>query len=110
MIKWHSLNSTPNFCVLYNIVTGVISVFCGSKSSADLCSKSPLSSNETEAKREHEVKTIGTHRGRFNCDEVLTCYMLKVLPEYKDARYTMINYSYMYSNSRISVKKQLTNL
>ena len=53
----------------------------------DLCSKSPLSSNEAEAKREHEVKTIGTHSGRFNCDEVLACYMLKVLPEYKDARY-----------------------
>lgn len=61
------------------------------------------------------MKTIGTHSGRFNCDEVLACYMLKVLPEYKDARYTVIfytkiNYSYMYSNSKISVKKQLTNL
>ena len=52
--------------------------------------KSPLSNNEAEAKSEHEVKTIGTHSGRFNCDEVLACYMLKVLPEYKDARYTVI--------------------
>lgn len=29
--------------------------------------------------------TIGTHNGTFHCDEVLACYMLKLLPEYKDA-------------------------
>nr|XP_021183277.2 MYG1 protein C27H6.8 [Helicoverpa armigera] len=28
---------------------------------------------------------IGTHDGVFHCDEVLACYMLKVLPLYKDA-------------------------
>lgn len=28
---------------------------------------------------------IGTHDGVFHCDEVLACYMLKLLPEYKDA-------------------------
>ncbi|KAL7290974.1 hypothetical protein TKK_0015120 [Trichogramma kaykai] len=28
---------------------------------------------------------IGTHSGTFHCDEVLACYMLKLLPEYKDA-------------------------
>lgn len=28
---------------------------------------------------------IGTHNGTFHCDEVLACYMLKILPEYKDA-------------------------
>ena len=28
---------------------------------------------------------IGTHNGTFHCDEVLACYMLKLLPEYKDA-------------------------
>ncbi|XP_069361948.1 MYG1 exonuclease isoform X2 [Maniola hyperantus] len=28
---------------------------------------------------------IGTHDGVFHCDEVLACYMLKRLPEYKDA-------------------------
>ena len=44
----------------------------------------------SEAKREHEVKTIGTHGGLFHCDEVLACYMLKVLPEYKDARYMYV--------------------
>ena len=49
--------------------------------------KSSSTSSEPEAKREHEVKTIGTHNGRFHCDEVLACYMLQVLPEYKDARY-----------------------
>lgn len=31
------------------------------------------------------VKTIGTHDGKFHCDEVLACSMLKLLPEYKDA-------------------------
>ncbi|PZC83013.1 hypothetical protein B5X24_HaOG208880 [Helicoverpa armigera] len=28
---------------------------------------------------------IGTHDGVFHCDEVLACYMLKLLPLYKDA-------------------------
>ncbi|XP_063832641.1 MYG1 exonuclease [Ostrinia nubilalis] len=28
---------------------------------------------------------IGTHDGVFHCDDVLACYMLKLLPEYKDA-------------------------
>lgn len=28
---------------------------------------------------------IGTHSGVFHCDEVLACYMLKTLPQYKDA-------------------------
>ena len=30
-------------------------------------------------------KVIGTHNGRFHCDEALACYMLKKLPEYSDA-------------------------
>jgi len=28
---------------------------------------------------------IGTHSGTFHCDEALACFMLKSLPEYKDA-------------------------
>uniref|UniRef100_H2YVQ9 Uncharacterized protein n=1 Tax=Ciona savignyi TaxID=51511 RepID=H2YVQ9_CIOSA len=28
---------------------------------------------------------IGTHNGTFHCDEVLACYLLKLLPRYKDA-------------------------
>lgn len=28
---------------------------------------------------------IGTHDGVFHCDEVMACYMLKLLPQYKDA-------------------------
>ncbi|GAB6022277.1 UPF0160 protein myg1, mitochondrial, variant 2 [Chamberlinius hualienensis] len=28
---------------------------------------------------------IGTHNGTFHCDEVLACYMLKTLPQYKDS-------------------------
>lgn len=31
-------------------------------------------------------KRIGTHDGKFHCDEVLGCFMLKQLPEYKDAK------------------------
>lgn len=30
-------------------------------------------------------KLIGTHNGNFHCDEVLACFMLKQLDEYKDA-------------------------
>lgn len=29
------------------------------------------------------VKTIGTHNGTFHCDEVLACFFLRQLPEYK---------------------------
>lgn len=28
---------------------------------------------------------IGTHDGVFHCDESLACYLIKLLPEYKDA-------------------------
>ncbi|XP_011403086.2 PREDICTED: UPF0160 protein MYG1, mitochondrial-like [Amphimedon queenslandica] len=31
------------------------------------------------------IPKIGTHNGKFHCDEVLACYMLKVLPEYQEA-------------------------
>lgn len=31
---------------------------------------------------------IGTHSGSFHCDEALAVYMLKLLPEYKDASVT----------------------
>ncbi|XP_056130636.1 UPF0160 protein MYG1, mitochondrial isoform X2 [Lampris incognitus] len=31
------------------------------------------------------AKKIGTHNGSFHCDEVLACYFLRQLPEYKDA-------------------------
>lgn len=30
-------------------------------------------------------KKIGTHNGTFHCDEVLACFFLRQLPEYKDA-------------------------
>ena len=30
--------------------------------------------------------SIGTHNGTFHCDEVLACWMLKQLPQYKDAK------------------------
>lgn len=31
------------------------------------------------------TKKIGTHSGVFHCDEALACFMLKQLPEYRDA-------------------------
>ncbi|XP_029358369.1 MYG1 exonuclease isoform X2 [Echeneis naucrates] len=31
------------------------------------------------------VKKIGTHNGTFHCDEALACFLLRQLPEYKDA-------------------------
>ncbi|XP_077430517.1 MYG1 exonuclease isoform X2 [Vanacampus margaritifer] len=31
------------------------------------------------------TKKIGTHNGTFHCDEVLACFFLRQLPEYKDA-------------------------
>ncbi|XP_067642521.1 MYG1 protein [Eurosta solidaginis] len=49
------------------------------------------SRNETtvtanEAKRlRSDPPVIGTHSGTFHCDEVLACFMLKQLPEYKNA-------------------------
>ncbi len=32
-----------------------------------------------------EVVKVGTHDGIFHCDEVLACYLLKLLPQYKNA-------------------------
>lgn len=31
---------------------------------------------------------IGTHNGTFHCDEVLACYLLRQLPEYKVTKYS----------------------
>ncbi|XP_018799334.1 PREDICTED: UPF0160 protein C27H6.8 isoform X1 [Bactrocera latifrons] len=45
-----------------------------------------MSSDCVSAKRpRNEVPVIGTHSGTFHCDEVLACFMLKQLPEYKNA-------------------------
>jgi uncharacterized UPF0160 family protein len=32
------------------------------------------------------IKSIGTHDGKFHCDEVLACFMLRLLPEYSNAQ------------------------
>jgi hypothetical protein len=45
-------------------------------------------SGESKSEKENHVKTIGTRDGHV-CGEALACYMLKVLPEYKDARYSV---------------------
>ncbi len=39
-----------------------------------------------ELKKVAMAKSIGTHSGTFHCDEVLACYMLRLLPEYQGAR------------------------
>ncbi|KZS21034.1 UPF0160 protein MYG1, mitochondrial [Daphnia magna] len=36
-------------------------------------------------KKMNSRKIIGTHDGKFHCDEVLACAMLKLLPQYADA-------------------------
>ena len=41
---------------------------------------------DSEPKKPCVTKTIGTHNGTFHCDEALACYMLKLLPEYIDAK------------------------
>ncbi|XP_071795449.1 MYG1 exonuclease-like [Asterias amurensis] len=38
-----------------------------------------------ETKRQCTKKIIGTHNGSFHCDEALACFLLRRLPEYKDA-------------------------
>ncbi|XP_050679586.1 MYG1 protein [Leptidea sinapis] len=40
----------------------------------------------TQLSKSISTMKIGTHDGVFHCDEVLACYMLKQLPEYKDAQ------------------------
>jgi uncharacterized UPF0160 family protein len=40
---------------------------------------------EVAAKCARRNAKIGTHNGSFHCDEVLACFMLTCLPEYKDA-------------------------
>ncbi|XP_059170286.1 MYG1 exonuclease-like isoform X2 [Physella acuta] len=41
--------------------------------------------SEPASKQPHLMKKIGTHNGTFHCDEVLACFMLTHLDEYKDA-------------------------
>ena len=49
-------------------------------------------SAEPDSKKPCSSKLIGTHSGTFHCDEALACFMLKLLPEYKDARFDTINH------------------
>jgi len=47
-----------------------------------------LTMPEVEAKKKDDGASIliGTHDGTFHCDEVLACWMLKQLPQYKTAK------------------------
>lgn len=46
-----------------------------------------LSRPMSTEKKMNARKVIGTHDGKFHCDEVLACAMLKLLPVYKFAFY-----------------------
>ncbi|KAJ8888658.1 hypothetical protein PR048_008150 [Dryococelus australis] len=41
--------------------------------------------DEPSVKIRKMEQTVGTHNGVFHCDEVLACFMLKLLPQYKNA-------------------------
>ena len=43
------------------------------------------SNGDSDKKRPHLMKKIGTHSGTFHCDEALACALLTTLSEYKDA-------------------------
>lgn len=45
----------------------------------------PTMSGEPVQKKLHGCPKIGTHNGSFHCDEVLACFLLKQLDQYKDA-------------------------
>ncbi|KAG7493499.1 hypothetical protein JOB18_009987 [Solea senegalensis] len=60
--------------------------FC-SRSVDDICFRPRHMSSEAKRLRSEKMtgKKIGTHNGSFHCDEVLACFFLRQLPEYKDA-------------------------
>jgi len=41
--------------------------------------------SDITTKRLKSTMRIGTHNGGFHCDELLACFMLTRLPQYKDA-------------------------
>ncbi|XP_063382452.1 MYG1 exonuclease [Cydia fagiglandana] len=45
----------------------------------------PITRTFSVSKLLYKNMKIGTHDGVFHCDEVLACFMLKQLPQYKDA-------------------------
>ncbi|XP_069133181.1 MYG1 exonuclease-like [Argopecten irradians] len=46
----------------------------------------PMSGDCPAAKKARVDMKIGTHNGSFHCDEVLACFLLRQLPQYKDAQ------------------------
>jgi len=52
----------------------------------DVLDRIRLTSVLSEFPEEHEGPVLCTHSGHFHCDESLACAMLKILPEFKDAR------------------------
>ena len=81
MVKGHHLNILP--VAAYIVLESHVS-----STGRWLMSSSPRS--ESKSNKNTNAKTIGTHDGRICGDEALACYMLKVLPEYQDARYMYV--------------------
>ncbi|XP_005111711.1 MYG1 exonuclease [Aplysia californica] len=50
-----------------------------------LLNKLSTMTGEPAEKKLHGTPKIGTHNGSFHCDEVLACFLLKQLDQYKDA-------------------------
>lgn len=57
----------------------------GSFSSSVMSTNTHSSTDEPDVKRSTMPKKIGTHNGTFHCDEALACFLLQLLPEYKDS-------------------------
>lgn len=64
------LNSQVSFCSLFVDVTRIEPRYMSSQPKR-LCTDNMTG------------KKIGTHNGTFHCDEVLACFFLRQLPEYK---------------------------
>ena len=49
---------------------------------------------DLSVKKQKTMAKIGTHNGTFHCDEALACFLLRKLPEYKDAE--IVRYWYYF--------------
>lgn len=65
----------------------VLRGFCEGSSWFAVMAELELKADDDSPDRKKPMVTpkIGTHNGTFHCDEVLACFMLKQLPEYKHA-------------------------
>ncbi|TKR86902.1 hypothetical protein L596_011401 [Steinernema carpocapsae] len=62
----------------------MISAFCRATSSGIVHNLRRMSSSVVTSHLKPDTTAIGTHNGKFHCDEVFACYMLKRLPEFQN--------------------------